>query len=287
MTARTAPRAALARVDALHTALTQIVLEGGDLDRIAEEVARVLDVGVLVTSTDGRERASHLRRRAPRRRCATHGLLDPTGRVRVERVGPTAPPSATARSGSLRVAAGGEDLARLVCVPRRRRRSPPTTCDALERAAAVAALLITREEAVTAVENKYQGDFLRDVFLRPGRRRAVRRRSTRPAFGWDLGRPVVVVAPPRSTRPRPATSRSRERSAAATLAGAVLRRLARRSTGRSTRGSRASTSPPRWSRCCRSPTATTSRWPATASYAGWSPRWPATRAAAGGRSRSG
>ena len=39
--------AALARVDALHTALTQSVLEGGDLDRIAAEVAGVLGVGIL------------------------------------------------------------------------------------------------------------------------------------------------------------------------------------------------------------------------------------------------
>ena len=50
--------AALARVDALHRGLTQIVLEGGNLDGIAAEVARVLDVGVLFTSTDGRERAA-------------------------------------------------------------------------------------------------------------------------------------------------------------------------------------------------------------------------------------
>ncbi|WP_343906093.1 hypothetical protein, partial [Nocardioides aquiterrae] len=49
--------AALARVDALHTALTRIVLEGGNLDGIAAEVASVLDAGVAFTSTDGRERA--------------------------------------------------------------------------------------------------------------------------------------------------------------------------------------------------------------------------------------
>ena len=77
--------AALARIDALHTALTQIVLEGGDLDRIAEEVARVLDVGVLVTSTDGRERASHLGDEH-RELLREHALIDPTGRLRIERV---------------------------------------------------------------------------------------------------------------------------------------------------------------------------------------------------------
>jgi purine catabolism regulator len=64
---------------------------------------------------------------------------------------------------------------------------------ALERAAAVAALLISREEAVTAVENKYQGDFLRDLFLRrAGDEDYVAEHAD--TFGWDLRRPVVVVA---------------------------------------------------------------------------------------------
>jgi purine catabolism regulator len=175
--------AALARVDALHTGLTQIVLEGGNLDGIAAEVARVLDVGVVFTSTDGRERAAALAAQH-RALLAEHDLVDPTGRIRVERID-----SGVAHAS--RVAAGGTDLARLVCV----RATGPWTSDdvhALERAAAVAALLITREEAVTAVENKYQGDFLRDLLLR---------RAVDPAyvaehaetFGWDLDRLVVVV----------------------------------------------------------------------------------------------
>ena len=93
------PSAALARVDALHTALTAIVLEGGDLAGIAAEVARVLDLGVLVTSTDGRERAAHL---APGHRDLLDdaGLLDDTGRVRVERIDPAGTPVAR-RPGAL------------------------------------------------------------------------------------------------------------------------------------------------------------------------------------------
>src|SRR6478752_6341637 len=176
--------AALARVDALHTGLTQIVLEGGNLDGIAAEVARVLDVGVVVTSTDGRERAAALGD-DHRAQLAEHDLLDPTGRIRVERI------DGGGVAYASRVAAGGTDLARLVCV----RADGPWTADdvhALERAAAVAALLITRQEAVTAVENKYRGDFLRDLLLR---------RAVDPAyvaehadtFGWDLARPMVVV----------------------------------------------------------------------------------------------
>lgn len=182
--------AALARIDALHTALTQIVLEGGDLDRIAEEVARVLDVAVLVTSTDGRERASHASEQH-RSLLREHGLLDPTGRLRVERVGDGVP-AGEGEVQSLRVAAGGEDLARLVSF---RPGSAISAADvhALERAAAVAALLITREEAITAVENKYQGDFLRDLFLRRAGDETYVEEHTA-AFGWEVHRPVVVVA---------------------------------------------------------------------------------------------
>ncbi|MFC4784074.1 PucR family transcriptional regulator [Nocardioides sp. MAHUQ-72] len=182
--------AALARVDALHTGLTQIVLEGGNLDGIAAEVARVLGVGVLFSSSDGRERSAALEP-ADREALQRHGLLDPTGRVRIERIGETAPVGEGEVRG-LRVAAGGVDLARLVCL-RTEGKISSDDVHALERAAAVAALLITREEAVTAVENKYQGDFLRDLLLRrTSDTEAVAEHAD--TFGWDLRRPVVVVA---------------------------------------------------------------------------------------------
>jgi PucR family transcriptional regulator, purine catabolism regulatory protein len=199
--------AALARVDALHTGLTQIVLEGGNLDGIAAEVSRVLGVGVAFTSTDGRVRAAALSPEVEQL-LADHQLLDPTGRVRVERIGAQGSPVGSGAVHVSRVAAGGTDLGRLVCL----RPDEPITPDdvhALERAAAVAALLITREAAVSAVENKYQGDFLRDVLLRRSGR------SQDPAyvdehaqtFGWDLDRPVVVVvAELDPTEPNEATS---------------------------------------------------------------------------------
>ncbi|MEZ5192025.1 MAG: hypothetical protein R2734_05650 [Nocardioides sp.] len=194
-----AATAALARVDALHAALTGLVLEGGDLDRIAAEVARVLDVAVLITSTDGRERGSGGVTERIRGSLERADLVDPTGRFRVERTNADTAPVGDGEARMLRVAAGGEDLARLVGV---RCDGPidPGDVHALERAAAVAALVITREQAVGAVENKYQGDFLRDLFLR----RAgdldyvVEHAET---YGWDLDRPVVVVCaeldPPR------------------------------------------------------------------------------------------
>ena len=180
--------AALRRADALHTALTHIVLEGGDLDAIAEAVGNALGCGVAFTSTDGRERAAHLDD-AQREALAGADLVDPTGRLRVERID-TGVRLGKREARALRVGAAGNDLARLVAL------SPtkihPSDVHALERAATVAALLITREQAVAAVENKYRGDFLRDVFLhRAGGEAYVAEHAQ--AFGWDLGRPVVIV----------------------------------------------------------------------------------------------
>jgi purine catabolism regulator len=182
--------AALARADALHTALTDVVLEGGDLERIAAEVAGVLGCGVIVTSTDGRERAGHAGA-DDRAALAAAGLLDPSGRLRVERLSPEGTPLQAGEVRVLRVAAGGSDLARLVSV-RRDSAIPDDDVHALERAATVAALVITREAAITTVENKYQGDFLRELFA--GRARDdgyVEEHAA--AFGWTLERPVVVL----------------------------------------------------------------------------------------------
>ena len=182
--------AALHRADALHTALTHIVLEGGDLARIAEAVGDALGYGVVFTSTDGRERAAHLDE-AQRAMLADADLLDPTGRLRVERIDPDGTTVGEGEALLRRVVAAGVDLARLVAL-RPDGKIHPSDVHALERAAIVAALLVTRVEAITAVENKYQGDFLRDVFLgRAGEADYVAEHAQ--AFGWHLDRPVMVV----------------------------------------------------------------------------------------------
>lgn len=182
--------AALERADALHTALTHIVLEGGDLDRIAEALGEALGCGVVFTSTDGRERAAHLD--DPEREALTGAeLIDPSGRVRVERLDEQ--PTAVGEGAAVvrRVVAAGVDLARLVAV-RLDGRIHSSDLQALERAAIVAALLVTRSEAITAVENKYQGDFLRDLFLgRAGSQDHIDEHLR--AFGWRLDRPMSVV----------------------------------------------------------------------------------------------
>ena len=120
---------------------------------------------------------------------------------------PPACRSVTARSGCSPWSPAAADLARLVCF----RETSTISADdvhAMERAAAVAALLITREDAVTAVENKYKGDFLRDVFLRrAGAEEYVVEHVE--AFGWDLDRDLVVVAaeidPPAPDEPVPSS----------------------------------------------------------------------------------
>jgi len=179
----------LAQIDALHSALTMIVLEGGDLEQIAAEVSQVLDVGVLVTSTDGREWAGALSDEA-RATLEVSEFLDMSGRVRIERLR-GARPFGAGEIRVLNVATSGTDLARLVVVSERRVLRASDVY-ALERAATVAALLITRMQAVVAVEGKYRGDFLRDVLTD---------RAESPQYvlehaeglGWDLDRPLVVV----------------------------------------------------------------------------------------------
>ena len=182
-------------------------------------------------------------------------LVDPTGRFRVERLrsqdGSAGAPFDAGEVRVVKVAAAGSDLVRLVCVSPDRPLDPDDV-QALERAATVVALLVTRQQAVAAVENKYRGDFLRDVFLGRAGDDAVRGRA-RPRAGVGAG-PAGGGA---ERRGRPARR----------VGGAGVRR---RCAGSGRTGSRRPgawcarpvtapspppTSPPRWSRSspCRRP----------------------------------
>ncbi len=175
---------------ALSQALSRLVVEGGDLQRVVEEVGGLLGAGVLVTSSDGRVRA----------RTVTPGVdevlqagdwIDESGRFRVERAAAAPGRLAKGEVRMMRVASDGVDLARLVAC-RSDRVFTAQEIEALDLPAAIAALLLTREDAVTGVENKYQADFLRDLLLgRPGHEAYVEEHLT--AFGWDLTRPAFVV----------------------------------------------------------------------------------------------
>ena len=221
-----------ARSTRSHTALTGSCSTAATWTGIAAEVARVLDVGV----------AGHLDRRpGPGRGHSARparGLLADGRPGRPQRPVPRraaaastpAPRWATARSGW----SGSPPAAPTwpgwsPAGPGAVRRA--TTSHALERAATVAALLITREHAVTAVENKYRADFLRDVLLGRRRRRGVRRGARAPPSGWDLARPVGRGL--RRARPGRRRRGAGLQPAAPPVAGAVRRRPGGRWSARS------------------------------------------------------
>ena len=196
---------------------------------------------MVFTSTDGRERAAHLDD-AQRAALADADLLDPTGRVRVERIDPEGTAVGQGEALVRRVVAAGVDLARLVAL-RPDGTIHSSDVHALERAAIVAALLVTRVEAITAVENKYRGDFLRDVFLdRAGEDEYVAEHAQ--AFGWHLDRPVMVVVavldPDAIAVPRPRPG------GPAGVAGPLRPRVAAGRRRRWTPRSRRSPSAARW-----------------------------------------
>ena len=130
----------------------------------------------------------------------------------MERVRETGLPLEGGEVRSLRVAAAGADLARLVCL---RLDQPVGEEDvhALERVAIVAALLITRQSAIGAVENKYQGDFLRDLLVRGVVEEAYVAEHAE-AFGWSVDRPSVVVVAEIDPQPREEVPASREQKRA-------------------------------------------------------------------------
>ena len=270
----------LARIDALHTALSHIVLEGGDLQQIAAETAAVLGVEVAFTSTDGRERASVLTDDA-REALAGARLVDTTGRLRVERVQETGLPLDGGEVRCLRVAAGGADLARLVCL-RLGRPVAEEDVHALERVAIVAALLITRQSAIGAVENKYQGDFLRDLLVRGVVEEAYVAEHAE-AFGWSVDRPSVVVVAEIDPQPREEKPASREQKRAWQERFAAAWRQVTHALDPGVPTVDFSSEV-----VALLPVADgdRSRGPATTPYAAWSPASRATRAAAGAASPS-
>ncbi|MFF4618146.1 PucR family transcriptional regulator ligand-binding domain-containing protein [Nonomuraea jabiensis] len=174
--------AVLARAEEAHRALVQVVLAGGGLNEVAAEVAQLLDVSVAAVDGSGRV-------------LATAGPAEHVAVLResiIQEGPPRTPASGRARSfASVPVLAGGHHHGRIVAY------SPSgairdSDVGILERAATVAALVVTRQEAVNAVESKYRADFLRDVLTgRAGTAERVTARAR--AFGWDLARPVTVL----------------------------------------------------------------------------------------------
>jgi purine catabolism regulator len=187
----------LAQADALHRAISTIVLAGGGLPQIADEVSRLLDCVVLITTPDGRVLADE-GGGVHRALLESASLFDGTGRLLVERLRTGMHELSAADAGHATggvamtaIVAGGVDHGRIVAY-RGDDGLPTGSLQALERAAIVAALTITKELAVSAVEGKFRGDYLRDVLtgLVPVDDSVVDHCRS---LGWNIDRPLVVV----------------------------------------------------------------------------------------------
>jgi PucR family transcriptional regulator, purine catabolism regulatory protein len=173
--------AVLARTEEVHRALVHIVLGGGGMQEVTDELATLLDVAVVAVDGDHRLLAGS----GPQAQLDTMRASLLGGRAGVPGYGVRGDHTVVP------VVAGGFDHGRLIAysVGGALRE---TDIGILERAATVAALVITKQHAVAAVESKYRADFLRDVLAgRAGDEDRVISHCT--GFGWDLDRPMAVL----------------------------------------------------------------------------------------------
>ncbi len=187
----------LQRSEQAHRALVRVVLAGGGLPEVAQALAAILDVTVAVTTADGRVVAEAAGSADTPRARAEHypQVFTADGRFRVEGrtcgLGHHPAPAGPGGHAVVPIVAGSLDHGRILALSDRRRLGD-VDVQALERAATVCALVITKALAVTAVESKYQADFLRDLLVGRdvGPERAVPHAR---GLGWDVERPVVVL----------------------------------------------------------------------------------------------
>jgi purine catabolism regulator len=182
----------LDRLEEVHRVLVQIVLAGGSLEDLCQQLVGFFDGAAMVTTTDGRVLAS-----AGSDGELEHALaldcFDRTGRLMTETepIGIRPQHGPAAHRAAVRIVAGSLDHGLLAAFCSHRM----LTADdvrVLERAATVAALAITKEQAVSAVESKYRAEFLRDALAgRAGSPDEAIAHAT--SLGWDIERPMVVV----------------------------------------------------------------------------------------------
>jgi PucR family transcriptional regulator, purine catabolism regulatory protein len=193
--------AVLARSEEAHRALVHIVLTGGGLDRLCEELAGICGGVAMVTTPDGRVLASA----GGFEQVEGLDCFDGSGRfiVEAEPVGSRPPGGPASSRIVVRIVAGALDHGRLVAFSFDREMTDDDV-HLLERAATVAALAITKAHAVSAVESKYQADFLRDALAgRAGSAERVTGHAD--SLGWDIGRPMVVVVAETDPKETPST----------------------------------------------------------------------------------
>jgi len=192
----------LERSDEVQRQLVDIVLSGGGVADVAASVSKLFSGVAMITTADGRilaeaGDADHLVRVKESR------AFHPSGRFRTE-VSSVGIHQVEGLSGTHAVVAieGGRiDHGRLVVFHPGRVMSR-VDLTVLGRAATVAAVSLTKEIAITAVESKYRGDFLRDVLSgRAGGTDDVLAHAR--ALGWDMARPMVVVVAALETEDAP------------------------------------------------------------------------------------
>lgn len=194
----------IARTEASMRELVDVVVGGGDLDDVCRMLAQWTGVAAAVTTLDGRVRCL----RIADEEIASAGIVelecfDLSGRFRVEDepAGRSRPTDAAAFSWGNVVIEGGrkpaegvstssQNLGRIVAFGAQALRAGDFRL--LEQAAAAAALVITREQAITAVESKYRTDFVLEV-LRGHIASTDRVLSHADSLGWNLDRPISVA----------------------------------------------------------------------------------------------
>ncbi len=182
----------LERRDGVQRELVNAVLAGGDLTEVASRIRDHLGGSVLVTTVDGRV-LSLVGDPDALGRLQESSLFHPSGRFLAEVSVPGLHTAADVGGSHavVPVAGGRIDHGRLVLFHPDRQLDVEDLA-VLERAADVVAICLTKQLAVTAVESKYRGDFLRDVLSgRAGEGDDVVGHAR--SLGWDLERPMVVV----------------------------------------------------------------------------------------------
>ena len=195
----------IARTEASMRELVDVVVGGGDLADVCRMLAQWTGVAAAVTTLDGRVRCLRTADEAGTSAADVPGLkcFDRSGRFRVEDepAGRGRHAEAKGLSWGNVVIEGGrrpadevlpaaQNLGRIVAFGAQTLRAGDFRL--LEQAAAAAALVITREQAITAVESKYRTDFVLEV-LRGHIASTDRVRSHAHSLGWDLDRPISVA----------------------------------------------------------------------------------------------
>lgn len=184
---------AMFRSERLRRTLTEIALAGGGVTDLASAASVECDVAVSVTTVDGRE-ITTAGNDAELRALRSSTALDSTGRLRTDSIdGGLGLRSLQDNSIAVcAITANGTDHGRVV-LSSSRRELAESDLHAADTAAGVFAVAVTRDLALSAVEEKHRSNFLRDLLLGRGGEHAHAVAHAR-RFGWDIGRPVVVVA---------------------------------------------------------------------------------------------